>query len=93
MLSAELLFVLALQIVPPQFEGIAKSEGGASDRKGPAMALNSQPFNIRLLCQIATFFSWCGAFFLAMFGGPPENKNGRESPKCKDFLIISVFAR
>jgi hypothetical protein len=41
MLSAAPLFVRALQIVPPQFEGIAKNEGGASDQRGPAMALNS----------------------------------------------------
>ena len=69
MLSAALLFVRALQIVPSQFEGIAKSEGGASDRKGPAMALNSQPFNIRLLWQIATFFYGVALSFLLCLEG------------------------
>jgi hypothetical protein len=69
MLSAALLFVRALQIVPPQFEGIPKSEGGASDRKGPAMALNSQSLNIRLLYKIATFFYGTALSFLLCLEG------------------------
>lgn len=69
MLSAALLFVRALQIVPPQFEGIPKSEGGASDRKGPAMALNSQSLNIRLLYKIATFFYGAALSFLLCLEG------------------------